>query len=33
MILEQGVIQQYDAKEKILSSPANDFVKNFIQIN
>ena len=35
MILEQGAIQQYDSKDKILNSPANDFIKNFIksQIN
>jgi osmoprotectant transport system ATP-binding protein len=30
MILEQGEIQQYDSKDKILNAPANDFVKNFI---
>src|SRR4030095_3718079 len=30
MILEQGTIQQYDSKDKILNTPANDFVKSFI---
>jgi osmoprotectant transport system ATP-binding protein len=30
MILNEGEIMQYGPKEKILSEPANEFVKNFI---
>src|SRR4030095_3423982 len=30
MILEKGVIHQYGPKDEVLSKPANDFVKNFI---
>jgi osmoprotectant transport system ATP-binding protein len=32
MILEKGVIQQYGTKNEILNSPANDFVKDFINL-
>jgi len=31
MILEGGVVQQFDKKETVLSEPANDFVRNFIK--
>lgn len=32
MIIEEGVIQQYDNKEKVIAEPANDFVKEFLKI-
>lgn len=31
LVLEKGVIQQYDKKEEIIQQPVNDFVKQFIQ--
>lgn len=31
MILEKGVVQQFGTKDEILSKPANDFVKNFVE--
>jgi osmoprotectant transport system ATP-binding protein len=31
MIIDKGVIQQFDKKNNVLNSPANDFVKDFIK--
>lgn len=30
VIIDKGIIQQYDSKENILNKPANDFVRDFI---
>jgi osmoprotectant transport system ATP-binding protein len=32
MLIEKGEIQQYGTKEEILNRPANDFVREFVQI-
>jgi osmoprotectant transport system ATP-binding protein len=33
MIIEKGVLQQFDKKEDVLKNPANDFVKKYLAIN